>query len=241
MKFKSKRKYGSLTQNEITYILDRQDLVRYIQRHEMIVCLKCNHGVAFNNLSTHLHTHKIPHHVYNPIINALRHLPHRETIQDFPHPFNEEPPIQGLKIIDGFQCVICEFLTASRGMITTHKCRHIDIERDHFRIVKMQTWIPRRYAKYWVIIDKLDVSRSIIDRSNHSTSLSLSSSVNEEEERIVQDEHQRIEEQQSEILRLHEGNNKYDVTPWLKWTRWSQRFEGKNLKVTFSKKSFSQS
>jgi len=41
-------------------------------------------------------------------------------------------------------------------------------------------------------------------------------------------------EQQSHTLSLHEGNDKDDIAPWLKWTRWPQLFEGKNLRVVSS-------
>ena len=53
-------------------------------------------------------------------------------------------------------------------------------------------------------------------------------------EELLNSESQRIAGNQSQELQLHEGNRRDDTTGWLRFTKWPQLFEGKNLRVSHS-------
>ena len=48
---------------------------------------------------------------------------------------------------------------------------------------------------------------------------------------VAEQEHQRLMDQQTGLLAIHESNTKDDTTPWLNRTGWPQLFVAKDLKV----------
>ncbi|KAK5994701.1 hypothetical protein PT974_04688 [Cladobotryum mycophilum] len=61
-------------------------------------------------------------------------------------------PIPMLNMYYGFSCNACRYLTISPKNITHHwrKSQHSD-GRPQYSAVQLQTWMPRRYARYWIV------------------------------------------------------------------------------------------
>jgi hypothetical protein len=82
---------------------------------------------------------------------SLRHPDHADC------PSDGRPPIAELTIHHGFSCNQCRFFTTADSNIHTHRRKaHQGEPPVPFTRVRLQTWRPGRYAKYWLVGDARD-------------------------------------------------------------------------------------
>ena len=115
----------TLTMEEADQILQTQVIYRYDAEWNIAICTLCHSAVTGKGLMKHAHSiHKLTYHDYRPSIDALRmkSLPHR--LADFPQPANGTPVIAGLKVHEGFECIVCHYLTTSKELIARHMNKH---------------------------------------------------------------------------------------------------------------------
>ena len=106
----------------------------------MAICTICHIGIGFNTLIRHARgNHGIPYKEYKPSIDALltKSTALLNTSADFPLPPNGTAMIVGLTVHDGFECIICHYLTTNEQLMRQHKSIHSDVV-NYIRSVKLQ-------------------------------------------------------------------------------------------------------
>jgi hypothetical protein len=232
--------------------LQYQNLIRYDPEWQVLLCIKdCNTTIAARSLKRHLHkVHDMSAKQYKPLLKAISKLPVRQTIQDFPHPPNGSPLVQGLKIHEGYQCSICPHeLTTSRDVATRHVSHHRRVPGASIiaecEPVSMQTWC-QGHKGYWTIIDPNPPQDQPLQPSSTSASSTSSSPPENEsaataaphpsppltwEQRMIQMENERLQKQNNETIEFNARNRVDDTSPWMTHTKWAELFQGKNRNV----------
>lgn len=104
-------------------------IIHYNEQYNVTICKSCGIGVNGYYLQRHLsernHGYRFADLAH--ILEALKSKPQRLHVREFPIPPNGLPPIQYLKVFDGFECNVCGFLTRSLPVI--HK-KHMSEHRD---------------------------------------------------------------------------------------------------------------
>ena len=72
-----------------------------------------------------------------PSMLFLLNQPLSNTSADFPLPPNGTAMIVGLTVHDGFECIICHYLTTNEQLMRQHKSTHSDVV-DYIHSVKLQ-------------------------------------------------------------------------------------------------------
>ena len=131
----------SLTIEDADRILQARMIYQYDTEWNMAICTLCCSAVAGKSLRAHANRfHKISYRDYRPSLDALRTKSLPNGVADFPRPANGTPAIAGLKVHDGFECVICHYLTTSKDLIMNHINKH-PIAAHSYCPVKLQVWI----------------------------------------------------------------------------------------------------
>jgi hypothetical protein len=128
----------ALTVQEADEILEAQTIYRYNSEWNIAICTRRQHAVAAKTLLRHTNeNHHISHCDYKPVLDALqtKSLPYSSA--NFPHPPNGIPAIPSLKVYDGFDCSLCDYLTTSKISIRNHATKHSGVT-DYSRPVKLQ-------------------------------------------------------------------------------------------------------
>jgi len=86
-----------------------QTIVSYEPKYQALVCLLCHHAIGCKNLEKHLIiTHKIDFQQHTLLRTALPHISAVDHIKDISIPLDDQEPIEGLLIYDGYKCDNCD-------------------------------------------------------------------------------------------------------------------------------------
>jgi Orsellinic acid/F9775 biosynthesis cluster protein D len=165
-------------------------------------------------------------------------VPMIETENEFPQPTHYSEPIAGLYIQDIFKCNDCDFLTRNQNSIRRHTAKNhkesrpgLDSSEKQWQSVKAQQWVRSwSGAKYWIVRADTPLSTPIngdvivLDNVTSPKSMSW-------EDRMEQLERDRLQKQNSDMMRVTCRNDIDDTTPWLLRTKWPQTFHQKNLRL----------
>jgi hypothetical protein len=137
-----KKQLTLLTDEEADRILEAKTVYRYDREWNVAICTHCQYAVPGDNLADHMvKNHRVFYEDYHLPVQALYTKSVVMSIADFPHPSNGIPTIPGLKMIDGFSCSLCNFLTKNEdNMRKKHRRKHPGIT-DYTRLVKLQVSI----------------------------------------------------------------------------------------------------
>src|SRR5437667_6111411 len=227
--------------------LEYQDLIRYDPKWQVLICIKdCNTTIPAKSLKRHLRTiHCMNAKQYKLLIKAISKLTVCQDISDFPRPPNGSPLVQGLKAFDGYQCTFCpNHLTTSEDVAMPHVSQHRRVPGASIiaecKSVSMQTW-SQGYKGYWTVIDP-NPQQQPLQTSSSSYSSSSSSSAPQAngsaatapltwEQRVIQMETERLQNQRNETMEFNARNRVDDTSPWLRHTKWGELFKGKNRHI----------
>jgi Orsellinic acid/F9775 biosynthesis cluster protein D len=146
-----KKQLTPLTDEEADRILEAKTVYRYDSEWNIAICTHCQYAVPGDSLADHaVSKHRIFYKDYHLPVQALYIKSIVMSIVDFPRPSNDAPPIPGLKMINGFGCSLCNFLTKNKDYMRKHGRKHPGIT-DYTRLVKLQVSI-KSFFFYLVLI-----------------------------------------------------------------------------------------
>lgn len=206
----------------------------YDKKWQVLICRQCQAAVsgAKVTLTRHLRVkHGMGHKEYKPLIEAVSTLPCCEDKEQFPDPLDDSHPIESLRIYPGYRCKHCkDYKSRSEDVMKKHVFNSHQPLRtgreEAYESVSLQTWSTVWGARYWTVVDP-----------NKTTSSATSTVINgliesgSWEERMAKIEQERLQEQENQILELHQRNGRDDTSPWLLFTKWPETFKGKDIKL----------
>ena len=164
--------------------IEFQSLFRYEERWQVLICIDCGHGVISTSLIKHLRgIHQMKKKEYSPFTQAISSLPIIDKADDFPRPLNDSPPIDGIRIHQGYKCNHCDdMLTVNKPHMGTHIFnKHPGVRTSSdpgYQPTSLQAWIHQ--GKYWTVVDPNSSFQSSapsdlanLDSSDGSTDVSI--------------------------------------------------------------------
>jgi hypothetical protein len=153
---------------------------------------------------------------FSPLTQAISSLPIIHKTNDFPHPLNDSPPIEGVCIHQGYKCNHCnDMLTVNEAHMrkhisNKHRSEHT-LSNPGYRPASLQAWIHQ--GKYCTVVDP----NSSFEPSAPCDPANLDPSDGSIpwEERFARIEALRLEQQENNPLSTSARDRKDDTTPWL--------------------------
>jgi hypothetical protein len=170
---------------------------------------------------------------YEVLVEAISTLPCCKSKDEIPCPLDDCPSIDGLPILSGYRCKLCRtFKTQSKAIISRHIFdQHSDSlsqnREQHYESVALQSWSSGWRGGYWTVADSISSIHSLSD-------IAMDPSSNTQltwEERMMEMESKRLQDQDNRFLQLGTKNQRDDTSPWLMFTKWPTIFEGKDIKL----------
>ncbi|KAH0556762.1 hypothetical protein GP486_005449 [Trichoglossum hirsutum] len=142
-----------------TTTLPSQDhIYRFLPGFKILLCIPCGSAVQPHAITSHLYN-KEHHDLSCEQRQALRSYALTYDLTNHEHIPLPEPnamPVPGLRLMSGFSCGLCTYLTASWDCLTDHGRRqHGRRKRDgvYWREVKLQTFFRGRKLRYFIVKD----------------------------------------------------------------------------------------
>lgn len=130
-------------------------------------------------------------------------------------PVNGLAPQPVVRVVDGFSCHLCAFLTVSRCLVRKHVNKeHLRRREEDERIfaqVRMQSWYGPKRERYWVVRDAVNGLGEAPNGRDEATS-----DFDEIEEGIRRWQDEAMERR----LRLQTEPLAYELDAWLNFTKW---------------------
>ena len=200
--------------------LSFQNTIHYERKYRTLICLLCHHAIGLKGIERHLmYNHRIDFNQRTEFRMAIKNIDATETIKAIPIPDDNEEPIKGLTIYDGYKCNDCnEMKTISLCVIRQHRYeKHRQVGNQvNWSKASLQRWCRVENSKYWVV--------KVIEAQSEEVRSELGSWT----ERMKKKEVDRLNERRKE-LEVSERSNADDTTPWLMYTKWCEMFKGKNI------------
>ena len=221
-----------------------QSLLRYDRQWQVLVCRVHRAAVPFKSLFKHL---RVEHDIYFREIKSLRaalsDVPCCQVREDLPHPNDNQSPIKDLEILKGYGCPHCEdkegpngmdkggdkqALSQNESLVRKHiSLRHGDlphsVRNTELKPVLLQSWGKGLGGGYWTV----RAETALIIGSNMESAGTACTW----EEALVQREREHRQSRERQLLEFHASNKKDDTTPWLLFTKWSELFEGRDIRL----------
>ena len=133
---------------------------------------------------------------YSPFTQAISSLPIIDKTDDFPHHLNDSPPIDGIRIQQGYKCNHCDdMLTVNKIYMSKHIFnKHPGVcttSNSGYQLASLQAWIHQ--GKDWTVVDPNSSFQSTVP--SYLVNLDSDASTNSTipwEERIARIEAQRL-------------------------------------------------
>ena len=124
----------------------------------MFIChhTSCCQAISTSRVNRHLRdNHQVDIKLRKQIDHYLQQWQWPYNLSSLPLPPAKSAPQPILPIIEGFQCLDCEYLTQSRKLIRVHRNQKHDKQRgkdnELFTKVFLQTWVKEKRARYWAV------------------------------------------------------------------------------------------
>ena len=100
---------SSSSSSHIGIPLSFQNTIHYEPKYRALICLLCHHAIGLKAIEKHLmKNHRINFDQRTEFRNALKNIDATEKINTIPIPVDDQPPIKGLTVYDGYKCNDCE-------------------------------------------------------------------------------------------------------------------------------------
>ncbi|KAI9771734.1 MAG: hypothetical protein M1839_002748 [Geoglossum umbratile] len=136
--------------------LPQGDIFRYLPDHRILVCVPCGYVVQPQSITSHLQK-KEHHDLSLKDRRALRTyaLSHDLTkLEDVKVPDAGAMPLPGLRLMNGYACGFCSYLTTNVYSLREHGRRKHDKRRHdgvYWREVKLQTFSRGNQVRYFIV------------------------------------------------------------------------------------------
>lgn len=134
-------------------------IVMINEEHNMLICRLCDNAVRPDNngIEGHFRTHQVKGQMLKDIVNYHGTMQFNDPLT-VALPPDGTRPVEKLRLLHGFSCAKCRFLTTSRDHATRHwrTASHVAGEGEpRWTKVELQSWMwsQRRYARYWIVKD----------------------------------------------------------------------------------------
>ena len=133
-------------------------LIHLNEKYSVLICIGhgCRYAVSPTAISIHLQRkHKTQLELRRQVDRYIEQSPLEYDYSNIQLPVNGLAPQPIIKVVDGFQCRFCPFLTTDRSNIRKHGNKEHDKKRaaddDLFNSVRLQSWFGKRRERYWVV------------------------------------------------------------------------------------------
>jgi hypothetical protein len=103
--------------------IEFQSLFHYKERWQVLIYIDYEHDVTSTSLIKHLRGihHQMKKKEYLPLTQAISSLPIIDKADGFPRLLNDSPPIDDIRIHQGYKCNHCDdMLTVNKTYMGTH-------------------------------------------------------------------------------------------------------------------------
>jgi superfamily II DNA helicase RecQ len=214
------------------------DIIVQNLEFQVLICKLCHAAVQGGaTVESHFRrVHKLTGDIIRDVRDYYGELPCSNP-QNAKVPIDGSRPIAELDVQSGYSCNQCRFLTIAHSNITTHLRTADHIRQDTvFRDVRLQTWKPGRYAKYWIVTEVGDGELNVPPRwADHDAGTQTDTEHAVEPARsqleIILDESQtRLEAEDTQRLRRGDAKENIDRdSAWVKDMKWVSHFGDRDL------------
>lgn len=138
-------------------------------------------------------------------------------------PVDGSAPVEGLRVLHGFSCAQCRFLTTARDNIVRHwRTANHEVGEERWTRVRLQSWVwlQRRFTRYWIVDVAATMPTGPEDRRTNVSAI----------DRMISEFEAELEVEAGERLRkgdLKEGMERESA--WVKWIGWAKHFGVRDL------------
>jgi superfamily II DNA or RNA helicase len=197
------------------------DLVALIDEYDMLVCRLCNSAVRpSDGIERHFRAHKVKGQVLADIKNYFASMELNDPLVA-ELPVDGSKPIDVLRVLHGYSCTQCRFLTTARDNIRRHQ-RTAEHGSDSQQWVEVQlqswSWQQRRHMRYWIVSG--GSAEGPAENQDRDSAL----------DRVIADFEAELEAE--DAARLQRGDVEEGIdrdSTWVKWTGWVRHFGSRDL------------
>jgi hypothetical protein len=144
---------GALCYLEQNSILEKLGIA-FHKHYRVLICLACGSAYPPADIVGHLRNQ---HSVKAKDEEASYILSTPETLgvidsQSVPLPASSGPPVEGIKVVDGFRCCFCDYAAVSKRTITDHFSVH---KGEHSLASVEARSRPAKLQAFWAVIHKV--------------------------------------------------------------------------------------
>jgi hypothetical protein len=209
-----------------------QQHMLYNSNHKVLICRPCGYAIRPNGVEKHLrrvHGKTIPLSVGRALIRYADTLP-LAAIENVAIPDPESPPVEGLSLMDGYQCDVCRHVCAKEDSMEKHCTRNHGWKRaqgSRWQQRKVHTFFKSDKKKYFVVTP-------IVEQPGpESSGATLDDCI-----KALLNKVESIDVEEDKQLGIVDANqHMVDKSPWIRRTGWLREFAGKDM-ATIVKKSW---
>ena len=198
----------------------------YNERYRKLICKSCKYAVNGSSVQRHL----LQNHRHVSLIQRKNTIQYANTLH-LSHDNSDPPewnhtPIQGLQLLNGYECQVCQYICVERYSMEQHCRKEHEWKKGYVGTwidCHVQSWFPSQRRKYFKTRSPIIQDQGVPVVYNREVMDDLVSRLKQRDER---------EEEQLATM-MERELEKTEATPWLERTGWATIFAGKDMKQLY--------